>query len=278
MAILSIQSRVTSGYVGNAAATPVLQRLGHDVWPIDTVVYSNHPAHGAHTGGARPAREVTALIDGLADRKLLGRCEAVLSGYLGAAASGPAVLDATARIRAANPTALWCCDPVMGDDGVFYVADGIAEFFRDAALPAADIVTPNAFEAAYLCGREIESTGDAVRAARLLRERGPRVVVVTGLQRGASIGAVAATADGVWHAETPMLQTAAYGAGDVFSALFLGHYLRANDAPDALGLAISGVHAVLRATAEAAADDLHLIDALDVLRDPPPRHTLEKLE
>lgn len=278
MAILSIQSRVTSGYVGNAAATPVLQRLGREVWPIDTVAYSNHPAHGAFTGDARPAREVAALIDGLADRKLLGRCEAMLSGYLGTAETGPVVLDAAARIRAANPTALWCCDPVMGDDGAFYVAEGIAEFFRDTALPAADIVTPNAFEAGYLCGRTIASAGDAVLAARLLRERGPRVVVVTGLKRGQSIGAIAATADGVWLAETPMIQSAAYGTGDVFAALFLGHYLRTNDAPDSLGLAVSGVHAVLRATAEAAADDLRLIESLDALRDPPQHHTLEKIE
>ena len=142
MSILSIQSRVVSGYVGNAAAVPVLQRLGRTVWPIATVPFSNHPAQGPHTGSTKPPKEIQALVDGLSQRNLLTRCDAVLSGYLGSANTGPVVLASAKQVRNGNPSALWCCDPVMGDHGQFYVPEDIPPFFRDQALPAADIVFP----------------------------------------------------------------------------------------------------------------------------------------
>jgi len=269
MPILSIQSRVTSGHVGNAAATPVLQRLGHTVWPIDTAVFSNHPAHAAFRGGVRPAAEIAALVEGLDARGLLAGCGAVLSGYLGTAAAGPVVLDAVRRVRDANPKALWCCDPVIGDDGEIYVGDGIADLFRDRAVPAADIVTPNAFEAGLLSGVSIGSPADAAGAARRLLAMGPRIVVITGIRTGASIATLAATADGVWQTDTPAIDAPAQGAGDIFSALFLGHYLECGDAANALSRAVSGVHAVLEATAGTGADELMLIAALDAAINPP---------
>ncbi len=269
MPILSIQSRVTSGYVGNAAATPVLQRLGHTVWPIDTVAFSNHPAHGSYRGGLRPVAEIAALVDGLDARGLLAGCAAVLSGFLGAAAVGPVVLDAAARVRAANPKAVWCCDPVMGDNGEFYVDRDIAAFFRDRAVPAADIVIPNAFEAAFLSGIEIGSVDDAVGAVRNLLTRGPRIAIVTGIRAGNDIACVMATAEGVWRVETPAIDAPSQGAGDTFTALFLGHYLDGGDVAEALSRAVSGVHAVLAATARSGADELALIAALDAAIRPP---------
>jgi pyridoxine kinase len=270
MAILSIQSRVTSGYVGNAAAVPVLQRLGHEVWPIDTVVFSNHPAHGAFTGGPRPAEEITSLVDGLDARGLFAGCDAVLSGYLGSAAAGPALCDAAARVRRTNPKALWCCDPVMGDNGRFYVAEGIPEFFRDRVLPEADIVTPNVFEAEYLSGLAIRSQEDAVRAAEELRRRGPRMVVVTGIRLGGEVAAIAVAAEGVSQAQVPFVETPAHGAGDVFAALFLGHLLRDGDTGQALERAVAGVHALLAASAAAGTADPPLIVMLDRLAAPVP--------
>ena len=150
MKILSIQSRVTSGYVGNAAAVPILQRLGCTVWPVDTVTFSNHPAHGAHTGGIRPAPEIEMLIRGLCNQNLLAQCDAILTGYLGSANIAPIIIAAVQRIRDANPAALWCCDPVMGDHGQFYVTEDIPRFFRNKALPNSNIILPNAFEAEHL--------------------------------------------------------------------------------------------------------------------------------
>jgi pyridoxine kinase len=277
MAVLSIQSRVTSGYVGNAAAVPILQRLGHEVWPIDTVVFSNHPAHGAFSGGVRPAGEVSALADGLEARGLFADCDAVLTGYLGGASTGPAVRDIAARVRCGNPRAVWCCDPVMGDHGRFYVADGIPEYFLDHALGEADIVTPNVFEAGFLSGMEIRSTEEAVRAARLLREKGPRSVVVTGIRLGDSISAVAVADDGVWRAQAPFVVTPAHGAGDAFTALFLGHLLDSGATGHALSLAVSGVHALLSISLARGALDLCLVEALDRLAKPDNSVAVERL-
>ena len=265
MTILSIQSRVASGYVGNAAAVPVLQRLGRTVWPIDTVNFSNHPAHGSHTGGARPTAEIETLVDGLALHNALARCNAVLSGYLGSAETGPVVLSAAARVRTENPAALWCCDPVMGDHGQFYVAEDIPPFFRDQALPAADILLPNAFEAGYLSGLPVTTAAEAANAATALLAKGPRTVVISGIAEGGQLGAVAADATGIWKSMASAIEAPAYGAGDAFTALFVSHYLTANTVPEALGQAVSGIHKILTATAEARTADLNLVAALPAL-------------
>ncbi|MBT5107974.1 MAG: pyridoxal kinase [Rhodospirillaceae bacterium] len=262
MAILSLQSSVVRGHVGNAAARPILHRLGFEVWAIDTVTFSNHPGHGAFTGRAHDPEIIADLIDGLtAD---LDRCDAVLSGYLGRAGTGPVVLDAVAAVKRARPDALYCCDPVIGDNGASYVSEGLPEFFRDHGVPAADIVTPNVFEAEWLTGIAIDSMERAHAAARALRSRGPGLVVVTGVRHDMESVTLALDGDVAWIVATPVLDMASHGAGDAFTALFLGFYLSSRDAPDALSRAASGLHAILRRTLElGGGGDLRLIPALD---------------
>ena len=154
MNILSIQSHVAYGHVGNAAATFPLQRIGAEVWPIHTVQFSNHTGYGAWTGRVFEADLITELMEGIAQRGVLGQCDGVLSGYMGSAETGAAILDAVARVKAANPNARYCCDPVIGDVGRgVFVRPGIPEFMRECAVPAADIVTPNQFELDHLTGR-----------------------------------------------------------------------------------------------------------------------------
>src|SRR5256885_6628078 len=154
MNILSIQSHVAFGHGGNAAATFPLQRIGIEVWPSHTVQFSNHSGYGAWAGRVFEARLITELVDGIAQRGVLGQCDGVLSGYMGSAETGAAILDAVARVKAANPRASYCCDPVIGDVGRgVFVRPGVPEFMRDHAVPAADIVTPNQFELDHLTGR-----------------------------------------------------------------------------------------------------------------------------
>src|SRR3954466_12512370 len=154
MNILSIQSHVAYGHVGNAAATFPLQRIGIEVWPVHTVQFSNHTGYGAWTGRVFEAGLITELVDGITARGVLGRCDGVLSGYMGSAEIGAVILDAVARVKAANPRARYCCDPGIGDVGRgVFVQPGIAEFMRQHAVPAADIVTPNHFELDHLTGR-----------------------------------------------------------------------------------------------------------------------------
>ena len=271
MNVLSIQSSVAYGHVGNAAATLPLQRMGFEVWPVNTVTLSNHPAHGGFRGRFAKAAELRALIQGIGERGVFARCNAVLSGYLGEAANGPVVLEAVAAVKRANPNALYCCDPVMGEkDRGVYVRAGIPEFFRDHALSASDIVIPNLFELEFLSGRPAEDIPSVRAAARALLARGPRLVIVSGLRgENGSIAVLAETKDGAWLAETPTLDVAAHGAGDAFAAMLLGHYLKRPSIGAALGRAISAQYALMQTTARAKGKgDLALIAAQDAILAP----------
>jgi pyridoxine kinase len=273
VAIVSIQSAVAYGHVGNSVAVFALQRLGHEVWPIDTVQFSNHTGYGAWRGRAWDATAIAEVIAGIGERGAWPNCAAVLSGYLGEVALGEVVLTAAAAAKAANPAALYCCDPVIGDDhtGVF-VKPGIAEFFRDRAVPAADILTPNRFELALLAGREIGDVDDALAAAAALRARGPRLVLVTSLAGdGGEIAMLAAGHDGAFLVSTPRVPILADGAGDFTAALFLGYFLKTGDAGAALGEAASAVYAVIDATARSGQPELQIVAAQDAIVAPPRR-------
>ena len=183
MNLLSIQSHVAYGHVGNSAAVFALQRLGVEVWPIHTVELSNHPGYGDYRGRTADAAAIRELVDGIAARGALARCDGVLSGYVGAAAIGAEILTAVAQVKAANPAARYCCDPVIGDsDRGLYVRPEVAEFLRARAVAAADVVTPNAFELDFLTGRASATLGQALLAIDALRARGPHVVLVTSLE------------------------------------------------------------------------------------------------
>jgi len=269
MAILSIQSHVAYGRVGNRLAVFALERLGHEVWPVNTVDLSNHPAYGGHRGRVAPAEEVAALIAGLAERGAFERCDAVLSGYLGAPGTGPVALDAVAQAKAANPRALYCLDPVMGDrQGGVYVAEGLPEFFRAEALPRADVVVGNDFEIGLLAGHAARNYSNPREAATTLLDRGPAVVVATGIAEGATLATLAMSREGAWIVRCPRVAAPSYGAGDLFTAVFLDRLLATGEVAAALEHTVSAVYGVFTVTAQAGADALALTAAQDELAAP----------
>ena len=275
MAILSIQSHVAYGHVGNAAVVFLLQRLGFEVWPVMTVQLSNHAGYESCRGRAFSAEELREVVRGIGERGVLADCQAVLSGYLGDPAVGAVVLEALAAVRAANPEALYCCDPVMGDQGRgLYVREGLPDFFRDRAAPAADILTPNLFELAELTGRPIEGLEDALAAARGLLDRGPRILLVTSLRHPESaydeIGMLAVTREAAYRVATPRLplDPAPNGAGDSVAALFLGHLLQGCSVEDALANAAAGIFAILSETGIAESRELQIVAAQEALLAP----------
>ncbi len=273
MNILSIQSHVAYGHVGNAAATFPMQRLGHEVWPIHTVQFSNHTGYGAWRGQVFDAGLIGDCVEGIDERGALARCDGVLSGYMGSADTGLAIMGAVSRVRAANPGALYCCDPVIGDVGRgVFVRPGIAEFLRDKALPGADVVTPNQFELELLCGFGTGS-GDALRrGVAALHETGPRVVLVTSYQGDATpsdvIDMVASDGEALWRVRTPKLDLSVNGAGDAVAALFFVSLLaRAADGRGgvrgALSHAASAIFGLLQTTLDAGTRELALVKAQD---------------
>lgn len=266
--ILSIQSHVASGYVGNRAAVFPLQRLGYDVIAINTVQFSNHTGYGTWTGEVFSAEHIGAVLGGLEARGVLKSVDALLTGYLGDPAVGDVILDARSKIA---PDALWLCDPVMGDVGRgFFVKEGIPDFFKSRAVPKASIVTPNQFELEYLSGQEIRTLGDARDACRALHEAGPEIVLLTSLihqdTKEDSIQMLASAKSGAqFIVTTPRLplDPAPNGAGDMTAALFLAHMLEDNDLARALSKTAGGIMAIFEETQKAGSRELALIQAQD---------------
>jgi pyridoxine kinase len=270
--ILSIQSHVAYGHAGNSAAVFPLQRLGHDVYPVLTVTFSNHTGYGATRGPLIDPADVAEVISGVEDRGAFPHIDAVLSGYQGAEAVGEVVLDAVARVKKANPDAVYCCDPVMGDVGRgFFVREGIPEFMRDHVVPRADIVTPNQFELEYLTGREVTTQADLVAAAERLRVVGPEVVLVTSVLTSdtpeGSIQMACITGEGAWLVTTPMLPMTVRGGGDVTAAVFLAHHL--TDGPEvALRRTAATMYAILERTHARGSEEMLLVAEQEAIANP----------
>lgn len=266
MKILSIQSAVAYGHVGNSAAVFPLQRIGVEVLPVYTVNFSNHTGYGAWRGPLIAPDDVRAVITGIEERGVLGQIDAVLSGYQGSEGIGDVIVDAVARVKAANPDAVYACDPVMGNakSGCF-VAPAIPDLLRDRVVPVADIITPNQFELGYLTGTEpadLESTLASVDAARAM---GPRTVLVTSVERpdqpDDTIEMLAVDDAGAWIVQTPRLPLKANGSGDVTAALFTAHYVASGSAASALSKTVSSVYDLLDHTLQSGERELQLVES-----------------
>jgi pyridoxine kinase len=264
--ILSIQSSVAYGHAGNSAATFPLMRMGVEVWPVLTVHFSNHTGYGAWRGPLLAAADISDVVLGMDERGVLGRCDAVLSGYQGGADVGAVILDTVALVKSRNPAAVYCCDPVLGDVGRgFYVRTGIPELMRDRIVPVAQIVTPNQFELEFLTGRPSRTLADVLVCAEALRATGPETVLVTSVVTEdappATMCMVGVNADGAWMVTTPLIAQTFTGAGDVTAATFLAHLLRTSDLAVALATTASIIHGLLAATLASGDSELALVAA-----------------
>ena len=273
MRFLSIQSHVAYGHVGNSAAVFPLQRMGHEVWPVLTVNFSNHTGYGSWGGPLIPADDVRAVVQGIEDRGVLGTVDGVLSGYLGGEEIVDVVLDAVARVKAANPLATYTCDPVMGNasSGCF-VAPSIPPLIRERALPHADILTPNQFELGFMTGTSPDTVESTLESADLVRDLGPRTVLVTSVLRPDrqpdTIEMLAVDDEGAWILQTPHLPFKANGSGDVTSAVFTAHYRETGSALVALEKTASSVFDLLQTTLGSGERELRLVQSQEAFAHP----------
>jgi len=273
MKILSIQSAVAHGHVGNSAAVFPLQRIGVEVLPVYTVNFSNHTGYGAWRGPMIAPDDVREVITGIEERGVLPQIDAVLSGYQGGEGIADVIIEAVAKVKAANPDAVYACDPVMGNakSGCF-VAPAIPELLRDKVVPVADIITPNQFELGYLTRTEpgdLESTLASVDAAMAM---GPSVVLVTSVERPdreeGTIEMLAVDGKGAWLVATPRLPMKANGSGDVTAALFTAHYVETGDAKVALERTVSSVFDLLQNTLDSGERELQLVESQEAYANP----------
>lgn len=274
--ILAIQSHVVFGHAGNSAAEFPMRRLGANVWPLNTVQFSNHTQYGQWTGCVMPPAHLTEIVQGIAAIDQLKRCDAVLSGYLGSAEQGEHILDIVRQVKAANPQARYFCDPVMGhpEKGCI-VAPGVAEFHKRYALPASDIIAPNLVELEILSGHEVKSVSDAVSAARELIAQGPEIVLVKHLARaGYSVDRfemLLVTADAAWHISRPLIDFGSrhpVGVGDVTSGLLLVKLLQGATLRDALEHVTAAVYEIMLTTKNMGEYELQVVAAQDLIAKP----------
>lgn len=282
MRILSIQSSVAYGHVGNSAAVFPLQRLGHEVWPVLTVHFSNHTGYGSWRGPLLAPADVAEVIAGIGDRGVLAQADAVLSGYQGDPAMGEVIIDAVRQVKAVNPAAVYCCDPVMGDVGRgMFARPGIPEYLRDAVVPNADIITPNQFELEYLAGGRTETLAELLAAVDKVRATGPRHVLVTSvLHRDLpeeQLELVAVSEEGAWAVTTPMLPITPNGGGDVTAALYLAHLWTTDSPATALERTSASIFRIFEATLAAGTRELQLVAAQESIASPPPAFTARRL-
>jgi pyridoxine kinase len=282
MNLLSIQSHVAYGHVGNASAAFPLQRLGAEVWPVHTVQFSNHTGYGAWRGQVFGADLVRDVVTGIEERGVLPKCDGVLSGYMGDAAIGEAILGAAMKVKAANPKALYCCDPVIGDVGRgVFVRPGIPEFMRGKAVPAADVITPNQFELDYLSGIETKTLADVLKAVKRLHGAGPRWILLTSLHvedtPKDSIDLLASGPEGKFRLRTPLLEISVNGAGDAIAALFFFHLLMTKSPAEALSNAASSIFGLMKRTKEAGSREILLVEAQEEFISPSRKFSADKI-
>jgi len=273
MKVLSIQSAVAYGHVGNSAAVFPLQRIGIEVMPVYTVNFSNHTGYGAWRGPLISPDDVREVITGIEERGAFPQIDVVLSGYQGSEGIADVILDAVARIKAANPAAIYACDPVMGNakSGCF-VAPAIPVLLRERVVPAADLITPNQFELGYLTGTEPDTLESTLTSVDLARAMGPRTVLVTSVERPdreeGTLEMLAVDDEGAWIVTTPQLPMKANGSGDVTAALFTAHYRRTGDAAAALARTASSVFDLLTTTLESGERELQLVQSQEAYAHP----------
>ena len=282
MKILSIQSAVAHGHVGNSAAVFPLQRIGVEVVPVHTVNFSNHTGYGSWRGPVMAAEDVRDVITGVEERGVFPQVDVVLSGYQGGTGIGDVIVDAVRRVKAANPSAVYACDPVMGNarSGCF-VAPEIPDLLRERVVPVADLITPNQFELGYLTGTEPTTLESTLASVDLAREMGPSTVLVTSVERpgreDATIETLAVDDAGAWIVRTPLLPFKANGSGDVTAALFTAHYRRTGDAAAALERTVSSVFDLIEATYRSGERELRIVQTQDVFASPRLQFTAERV-
>lgn len=259
-----MQSQVAGARVGNSVAAFAIERLGVRALALPTTLLGRRPDRGPPGGGPIPSDILASLLDAMDADGRFAEIDAVLVGYLGHAEQAPVILDAVERIKAANPDALFICDPVLGDAGKLYVPDATADAILQGLVPRADWLLPNAFELGLIAGCAIDSLDAARGACRRLG----KPALVSSIPSSAGVGNLYAAPGGDWLCETRRLEGVPKGTGDLLSALFVARRLRGEAPAVALEGASGAVHDVIVRSLASGSDDLALPAAQDVLAEP----------
>lgn len=274
--ILSIQSHVVFGHAGNSAAVFPMSRMGINVWPLNTVQFSNHTQYPCWTGCVMTAEHLSEIVQGIIDIGKLRKCDAVLSGYIGSPEQGKHIIDIVNQVKAVNPDAWYFCDPVMGhpEKGCI-VAPGVAEFFCQDAVAHSDLMAPNLLELETLTQRKIGNVQEALTASRQLIASGPKIILVKHLHNAGyqhnQFEMLLVTQDEAWHISRPLIDFGAkqpVGVGDLTSGLLLANLLQGNTLKASLEHITAAVYEVMLTTKTMNEYELQLVAAQERMAQP----------
>ncbi|MEY2344058.1 pyridoxal kinase PdxY [Proteus mirabilis] len=276
--ILSIQSHVVFGHAGNSAAEFPMRRMGVNVWPLNTVQFSNHTQYPEKwTGCVMSAEHITEIVDGIAAIGKLAQCDAVLSGYLGSAEQGRRIVDIVKKSNKLILThgtfviRLW---DILKK--VVLCLQKFLAYFCEDALPISDIIAPNLLELETLAGgATLHNVDQCVKAARQLCQQGPKIVLVKHLSRAGfrhdRFEMLLVTADHSWHVSRPLVdfgERQPVGVGDLTSGLMLVDLLKGVELKTALEHVAAAVYEVMLKTKEMNEYELQLVAAQDQMVHP----------
>lgn len=270
MSVISIQSQVVFGHVGNSGALHPLMANGVNVHAVPTTLLSNAPVYSTLRGKILPPDFVEDLLIGVEERGLVEASQLLLTGYLGSESNARVVHDFLVRAKAANPRLVYVCDPVIGDThlGIF-VAAGLPDYFRRELAPLADILTPNAFEFGFLAGLAAHDA-DAVIAALTRGVPGlPRRMAVTGAipdDAPGCIDTLLLEGEELWRIRTPRVDVRTQGTGDLFTGALVAALAGGMTLTQAAEQAVASVYEVLVAMPAGEAGELPLAAKVEVLR------------
>jgi pyridoxine kinase len=273
MNVISIQSQVAYGHVGNSAAVFAMQMHGIDVIAVPTTLLSNRPGYPTMRGQILDAELVAEVLVGIEERGAVDACQMILSGYLGSPDIAEVVADFVQRAKTRNPHLIYCCDPVLGDrDRGLFVKAGIPLLVRDRLCPLADLITPNHFELEWLCAATARTIDQVIGHARALSARGPSAIIVTSAEladtQEGQIEMLAIERAAAWRVRTPKLPISPSGTGDLFASLLVSARVRGSDIREALVHAASATFAVLERTAARGTEEMRIVEAAALLVHP----------
>eukprot|EP01104_Vermistella_antarctica_P013177 TRINITY_DN3957_c0_g1_i1.p1 TRINITY_DN3957_c0_g1~~TRINITY_DN3957_c0_g1_i1.p1 ORF type:complete len:313 (+),score=56.90 TRINITY_DN3957_c0_g1_i1:158-1096(+) len=270
--VLSIQSHVVHGSVGNKCAVFPLQLLGFEVDIINTVQFSNHTGYPSFSGQRLDGDDLWCLYEGMEKNNLTSEYTHLLTGYFGTASLLHNLVRVVTSVKKRNPGLVYLCDPVLGDrmkgqeEGKLYLPPELVTIYREEIICHADIVTPNQFEAELLTEVRINSVDDAVRACDILHSKGVSIVVITSMHLESnppnhcmlllsSKGTITNCEDTSSSTPTrlqmfiPWMDEYLTGTGDTLSALLLARLTTNQDnLAHALEMSVNTIQSVIRRT------------------------------
>ena len=263
MLVISVQSQVVHGHVGNRAAAYAIQAEGVNVAAVPTTLISNHPRYPTVRGRVLESALVADLLTGVEERGLVESAAVLVTGYLGSPGNAAVVADFVERALTKNPNLIYLCDPVIGDDGRVYVADGILDVVRQRLVPAASLITPNQFELGLLAGMTIADTQALAAARAKLAGHAGFAVVATGCRLADTpaeqVETILCVEDRLTRLATADLPIRPSGTGDLLSGLIAAHLAKDESTEVAVQLAVETVFAVLVRTAQAGSAEMRLV-------------------